>query len=97
MTYNEFIKKSKGNSDSNLMLFTLSTCIWCRKTKNLLAELGIGYNYVDVDFLSAEDQEEVIAVIENHNPSASFPTIIVNDGERVILGFDEDEIRRLTP
>ncbi|MCX7039766.1 MAG: glutaredoxin family protein, partial [Spirochaetes bacterium] len=32
-------------------MYTLSTCMWCRMAKNLLRDLGVGYEYVDVDLL----------------------------------------------
>ncbi|MDD5660242.1 MAG: glutaredoxin domain-containing protein [Actinomycetota bacterium] len=38
-----------GKQNKKVMLYALSTCIWCRKTKMLLDELGIAYDYMDVD------------------------------------------------
>jgi len=33
------------------MLYALSTCVWCKKTKELLASLGVDHSYVFVDLL----------------------------------------------
>jgi glutaredoxin-like protein NrdH len=77
------------------MLYTLSTCVWCKKTKALLQDLGLSYNYVDVDMLSGAEQDAAYQDMWKYNQSTSFPTIVINDGRQVILGFNEDEIRGL--
>lgn len=94
MSYKSQIKTVPGNSEKKLMLFTLSTCIWCRKTKALLEELGVGYQYVDVDLLSQTDQDEVYKEMDKYQ-SGSFPTIVFNGGEKVIVGFEEEELREM--
>jgi len=58
----------------------------------LLEELGVAYDYIDVDGLSREERDEVEAAIKKWNPRASFPTIVL-DESRAIAGFDEDKIR----
>jgi glutaredoxin-related protein len=35
----------------NIKLYALSTCIWCRKTKEFLDKSGVEYEYVYVDEL----------------------------------------------
>ena len=92
MSYKSQIKTVEGNTDKKIMLFTLSTCIWCRKTKALLNELGVGYQYVDVDLLSDTDQDEANIEMSKYQ-SGSFPTIVFNDGEKVIVGYEEEEIK----
>ena len=83
-----------GTGRSKIVFYALSTCGWCRKTKRLLDELGIGYDYVDVDFLKGGDSDEARRQVTRWNPRCSFPTLVV-DGERCIVGFDEEEIRKL--
>jgi glutaredoxin len=75
-----------------LMLYALSTCIWCRKTKQLLTDLGVEYDYVFVDLLQGQEKEQTIAMVEKWNPDCSFPTLVVNDS-KCIVGFKEKEIR----
>ena len=82
----------EGVDKGNVVIYTLSTCGWCRKTKNLLEELGIGYSYVDVDLLLGPAREQVMEEMRKWNPRGSFPTIIINNRES-ILGFDEEKIR----
>ena len=81
-----------GKEASKVMLYTLSTCVWCKKTKALLKELGVAYDYIDVDLLSGSEEDEVVKEIKKHNPDCSFPTLVINDSQ-CIVGFKEDEIR----
>ena len=37
------------------MRYAMSTCVWWKKTKRLLDELGLEYSYVDVDVLAKEE------------------------------------------
>ena len=88
------IEHVNGKNKGKVMLYALSTCGWCRKTKGLLDELGIAYDFVDVDLLAGNDSTEARREVTQWNPRCSFPTIVI-DGERCIVGFDEAEIRKL--
>ena len=88
------LKRVDGEDKGDVMLYALSTCGWCRKTKELLNELGVGYSYLDVDRLDPEEKELVKEQMRRCNPACSFPTIVVND-ETCIKGFDEDRIREV--
>jgi glutaredoxin-like protein NrdH len=83
-----------GKNVGNLVLYALSTCPWCNKTKQLLKDLGIDYYYTNVDQLNAVEKTQVIKTIEKWNPSCSFPTLVIDDS-KCIVGFKEDEIRAL--
>jgi len=82
-----------GKNKGKVMIFTLSTCGWCKKTKALLNELGVEYDYCDVDLLEGDEQEEAVAQMGKYNPATNFPTIVLDSG-KAIIGFKEDEIRR---
>jgi glutaredoxin-like protein NrdH len=81
-----------GIDKGRIVLYTLSTCMWCRMAKNLLKDLGVGYEYVDVDSLPAEEKVAAKNEIKKWNPDGSYPTIVIGDKE-CISGFDEAEIR----
>ena len=83
-----------GNTRVRVVLYALSTCAWCRKTKRLLEEIGVGFDFVDVDLLSGTEGREAEDAMYRWNPRGSFPTLVIND-ERCIVGFDEKEIRKL--
>jgi len=86
------IQHVDGDRKANLMLYTLSTCIWCKRTKLFLQQQGIGYDYIDVDSLEGDEKEKTLEEIRRWNPRCSFPSLVVN-GERCVVGFDEDKIR----
>ena len=89
----EFLKV-EGKDFGNIRLYTLSTCIWCRKTKAFLNSHNVAYSYVDVDRLSPEEQEIISGEQRQYNPSESFPTIIVGD-DLYIIGYDEEKLKEL--
>lgn len=82
-----------SKKDHKVMIFTLSTCGWCKKTKKLLKDLDVEYDYEDIDLVSGEEREKVREELRKHNPRMSAPTIVIDDGKNVIVGFDEEEIR----
>jgi glutaredoxin-like protein NrdH len=92
MNYQSQIKKVNGKKIGDVFIFALSTCIWCRKTKQLFKDLGVEYSYVDVDLLQGKDQEEATKEMVKWSGSQSFPTIVL-DKKKTILGFNETEIR----
>ncbi|MFP4236461.1 MAG: glutaredoxin family protein [Desulfonatronovibrio sp.] len=75
----------------NVFLYALSTCIHCKNTKKFLDKNNIDYDYVYVDKLSGEEREKTVEEVKKYNPKISFPTLVV-DNEKVIVGFQEDEI-----
>lgn len=81
-----------GKDKGNVMLFALSTCGWCAKTKDLLREMGVAFDYTFVDLLDGNEQDDAISTVEKFNPSGSFPTLVINN-KKAIVGFREQEIR----
>ncbi len=94
MEYKNYVKHVNGKKVSDIFLFALSTCVWCRKTKSLLNELGVEYDYVDVDLLEGQAKRSAVEEMEKWDISGSFPLLIINNSESV-LGFKENKIRRL--
>jgi glutaredoxin-like protein NrdH len=82
----------EGRSGRRLTLYTLSTCIWCKKTKELLQELNVGYDHVEVDLLDQAEKDRVMEEIKKFNPRCSFPSLVI-DGSECIVGFDEQKIK----
>ena len=88
MEYEHVDGKDKGK----IVLYALSTCVWCRRTKKLLGELGVAYDFVFIDQKSSEEKELYKDEIRKHNPRCSYPTLVLND-ERCIVGYQASEIR----
>ena len=81
-----------GKKSGQIMLYALSTCGWCEKTKKLLDDLGVEYDYEYVDYLQGDDREKTIHEITTWNPRCTFPTLVINN-QKCIVGFKEAEIR----
>ncbi len=80
-----------GADKGKVTLYALSTCIWCKKTKELLSSLGVGFNYIYVDLLKGNDRSKIVEEVKKYNPACSFPTLVV--GDRCIVGYKEKEIK----
>lgn len=81
-----------GENRGRVMLYALSTCGWCARTKDLLTDLGVEFSYLYVDLLQGEERDRVVREVERWNPRLSFPTVVINDA-RVVVGYQESEIR----
>ena len=86
------IEHVKGKNKGKIILYALSTCGWCAKTKDLLRELGVDFDYTYVDLLEGKEQDDAMTEVEKWNPKGSFPTLVIRD-KKGIIGFKEDEIR----
>lgn len=80
-----------GEKKGEILLYALSTCVWCRKVKDLLNSMKVEYDYVDVDAVPLEEKHQVMDKMKIHNPQCSFPTLVVNNS--CIVGFKEDRIK----
>lgn len=83
-----------GIDKGPILLYALSTCGWCKKTKNLLNTLGVAYDYIDVDYLMGTERTQIIKEIEEWNPQCTFPTLVINN-KHCIVGFKEQDIRKV--
>jgi glutaredoxin len=86
------IKHIQGKNRGHIMIYALSTCVWCKKTRKLLDDLGVDYHYVDVDLLIGEEKQNVKQEIMQWNPKCSFPTLVINNN-KCIVGYKEQEIK----
>lgn len=84
-----------GRHVADIELFTLSTCPYCRATKEFLNENGIEYKYVDIDQQSIPDAKEIEETVLKYNPQDTYPTIVINNGEQVIVGFQKNKLQHL--
>ncbi len=84
----------KGKDRGKVVLYALSTCVWCKKTKRLLMELGIEFSYVFVDQLQGAEREQILDELAHHNAMHSFPTLVIDDN-LTIIGFQERRIREV--
>jgi glutaredoxin len=81
------------NKKHHVKIYTLSTCGWCKKTKELLRTLDVEYEYIDVDTLTGDDISQVHEEVKKYNPYRTYPTIVIDRGKHIILGFNDKEIK----
>ncbi|MGD2249003.1 MAG: glutaredoxin family protein [Candidatus Methanofastidiosia archaeon] len=86
------MKHVKGDNKGKVVLYALSTCVWCKKTKKLLKDLGVEYYYIDVDVLEGKERDQVIEQLKKFNPKCSFPTVVIDD-DTCIIGYDERKLK----
>jgi glutaredoxin len=82
-----------GRNAGKVFIYTLSTCIWCKKTKQALADMKIAYDYVEVDMEQEADEDKLLLELKEFNPNCSFPTTVINDSS-VVIGFQPDKIAK---
>lgn len=85
-------KVSGKKSDHKVTVYALSTCVWCKLTKQFLSENGVTYEFVDVDLLDDKDKNKVHETISSKGGSLSYPTTIIDD-KTVITGFRKDQLK----
>lgn len=78
-------------TNTNVKLYSLTTCGHCKATKKLLNECEVRFDYTDVDSLSKDDRKAVLEQVKKLNPRCSFPTLVI--GDKVIVGYKEHEIK----
>ena len=83
-----------GEDRAEILLYTLSTCVWCMKIKKWLDEEGLAYSYVDVDLESGAERETVMEELERWNPLCSYPTVVINQQE-CFVGFKPERLSEL--
>ena len=88
-------KKVSGiHRQHHVLLYTLSTCVWCNRTKKFLQQQNVEYEYVDIDLLNRDDREQCRQEILKKGGQLLYPTIIV-DEKTIINGFREETLREV--
>lgn len=75
-----------------VMFYGLSTCGWCKKTKNLLDTHGVDYELTYVDLLTGAERQRVMNEVSRWNPRLTFPTVVV-DSKVTVIGYNEERLR----
>jgi glutaredoxin-like protein NrdH len=88
----ETVKVPGKNNKHKVLMYAISTCAWCKLTKQFLRDNNIEYEYVDVDLCSEKDREKVRRDIQKRGGDLNYPTIIIDD-KVLITGFRKDKIR----
>ena len=88
----QFSKVSGKKSQHKVVLYALSTCAWCKMTKQFLKDNDNEFEYVDVDLCKEEDKQKIRQHIQSKGGPLSYPTVIVDD-KVLITGFRKDKLK----
>jgi glutaredoxin 3 len=72
---------------SKVLVFSTSTCSWCRRAKRYLKERGVPFKEINVE-RDADAAREIV----RKTGQTSVPVIKI--GSRWIVGFDKEQIDR---
>jgi len=75
-----------------IKVYSLSTCPWCKKVKQLLDGKVAVYEVIDVDLAEGEEQRLALVEVEKLTGKRSFPVTVI--GTTVIQGYKEEEIEK---
>jgi glutaredoxin-like protein NrdH len=88
----QFSKVSGKKNTHKVTVYALSTCVWCKLTKQFLSDNEVAYDFVDVDLLSSEDKSKAHEAILSKGGNIGYPTTIVDD-KTLITGFRKDQLK----
>ncbi len=76
-----------------IFMYTLSTCPWCRKTKQFFKERSIPFDYIDYDLAGEEEQERILKDMSGYGGNTAFPFVKMD--EEVIIGYNPERYSEL--
>jgi len=87
------VKVQGRNKNHKVLMYALSTCVWCKRTKQFLKDNDIDHEYVDVDLESGEERDKIERELASRECYV-YPALLI-DGRRLIKGFNLDEIKEV--
>ena len=73
-------------------MYTLSTCPWCRKTKQFFTDHGIPFEFIDYDLADEATQEKIMKEMDVQGASG-FPFVKINGA--VVVGWNPQRYAEL--
>lgn len=73
-------------------MYTLSTCPWCKKTKEFFRNHNIPFEYIDYDLADEEERKKIINEMQEFGANG-FPFVKI--GNDVIVGYKPEEYSSL--
>ncbi|MFW9876009.1 MAG: glutaredoxin family protein [Candidatus Thorarchaeota archaeon] len=80
---------AKGVND-NILIYTLSTCMWCKKCKTFLNDRNMKYKYIDVDKIEPQDKSKIIKYLKStYQDRISYPFLVCEKGH--VVGYNPNK------
>ena len=92
----DLFKEVDGKKDKqDVSIFTLSTCMWCKKCKAYLKDRDIKYKYIDVDSITSEQKSKILEYLrENYKPDRiAYPFLVCDN--KFVVGYDPNKYEEL--
>ena len=70
-----------------VVMYTLSTCPWCRKSKSFFTEHKVSFTFIDYDLADEATQSRISAEVDAAG-ATGFPFVKIND--EVIVGYQPE-------
>jgi len=77
----------------SVKLYALSTCPYCRRTREYLEDNDVAFDLVEVDLLEGQERTDAIAEVKEISGGTSFPVLVAD--EEIVVGFNKKKIKEL--
>jgi glutaredoxin-like protein NrdH len=81
------------SSPMQVKVFALSTCPYCRMTREYMDDNGVAFDVTEVDKLEGQERDDAIAEVKRLSGGTSFPVVVIDD--EVVVGFNKVRIKEL--
>jgi glutaredoxin-like protein NrdH len=92
------VRVAGENKEHDVVVYSLSSCIPCKKAMGLLESMGVEYEYIHLDTVDPEERSEAMVEIGELLPGRgiqlAYPIIVIDDLISII-GFSERKLRKL--
>ena len=87
------VEGEKG-SEENILIFTLTTCMWCKKCKRFLEERNLKYRYIDLDKIERQDKSKILDYLKStYDTRISYPFLVCKSGH--VVGYNPNKYEEL--
>ena len=74
-------------------MYGLSTCPWCRKTKQYFTDSQTDFDYINYDLANEEEQNKIVQDMKESGGGNAFPFVKI--GEDVVIGYNPEKFSTL--
>ena len=80
--------------EENILIYTLSTCMWCKKCKRFLNDRNMKYKYIDVDKIDPKEKSVLLDNLKsNYETRISYPFLVCESGH--VVGYNPNQYEEL--
>lgn len=82
--------EGEKNAEDNILIFTLSTCMWCKKCKRFLDDRNMKYRYIDIDKIDIKDKSQILNYLRSeYQARISYPFLVCEKGH--VAGYNPNQ------